>query len=52
MKRANQKFLGELRDKDLYLIEDALEFYADGHKEKRKECEELVLDLYSNFWEK
>lgn len=52
MKRELQKFEGVLRDKDLYLIEDALNGYADMRKEKKRECERLVMKLYREFWEK
>lgn len=50
-KRELQKFQGELRDRDLYLIEDSLDFYADGHKEKKGNCEKLVQKLYQDFHE-
>lgn len=47
MKRENQAFQGKLRDKELYLIEDAL----SGKTVDREEADKLIMKLYSEFWE-
>jgi len=57
MKRENQVFKGKLKDKELYLIEDALvclkEKYEDitANNKKIKNIERLILKLYENFSE-
>lgn len=55
MKRELQVFTGNLKDKELYLIEDALEYYKnvnDMTPEKDKTINKLIQKLYSEFWEK
>jgi hypothetical protein len=51
MKKEKQKFEGVLTDKELYLIEDALENWGNDKKEVKKECEKLILKLYTSFSE-
>jgi hypothetical protein len=46
-KRENQLFEGRIRDKDLYIIEDAL----NGVKIKKEIARQIILKLYMNFWE-
>ena len=51
MKRGNQKFNGDLTDKELYLIEDALVCYSKLVDEKiDKDIQKLVKKLYSGFY--
>ena len=53
MKKENQKFEGVLMDKELYLIEDALEKYNESDNPViEKRIRELILKLYSEFYEK
>jgi len=47
MKREDQVFKGELKDKELYLIEAAL----NGRKVGKKKANELIMKLYQNFHE-
>ena len=56
MKRENQKFYGILKDKELYLIEDALMKYKEvfcsiGENERKEEIDKLINKLYSEFAE-
>ncbi len=52
----NDKFKGTLTEKDLGMIEDALEIskafkvYGDGRKKHQKEIDKLILKLYKEFW--
>jgi len=50
MRWEDQKFSGILKDKELYLIEDALEYYKSEHKEQSAIVDKLVLKLYK-FWQ-
>jgi len=55
MKRELQVFQGDLKDKELYLIEDALEYFRDFAgltEESNKKINKLIQKLYSEFWEK
>jgi len=62
MLRKKQKFIGELTDEDLYLIEDALTYYQTTYPSCKinglaeepeiKKIKKLILKLYENFWEK
>ena len=49
-KRENQKFYGVLRDKELYMVEDALKTYASTLGDSKK-AHELIDKLYSDFAE-
>ena len=54
MKRENKKFLGELSDKELYLIEDALNCYIgkeDTTGKKIESGQNIITKLYIAFWE-
>ena len=51
MKRENQKFYGVLKDKELYLIEDALNAWSGDKKEIKENALKLVQKLYSEFIE-
>ncbi len=48
MKREEQIFKGKLKDKELYLIEDAL----NGKKVEKKKADTLIMKLYRNFYER
>ena len=54
MQRENQKFNGDLKDKELYLIEDALVCYSKSIKDEKikEDVKKLVQKLYSEFAEK
>jgi len=58
MKRENQEFYGTLKDRELYLIEDALillrgDFYWKGSKStaNQNKIDKLIQKLYSEFAE-
>ena len=47
MKRENQVFEGKLKDKELYLIEDAL----NGKKVEKENADKIIMKLYQSFHE-
>lgn len=55
-KRENEVFRGDLTDKELGIIEDALEtskafkVYGDGREEHQKQIDVIIKKLYK-FWE-
>ena len=54
MKRENKKFLGELLDKELYLMEDALNCYLKTEDITEKKIDlgqRIITKLYTAFWE-
>ena len=53
MTRENEKFKGSLKDKELNIIEDALNYYTKKEnttKEKTKEIKSLIMKLYKEFY--
>ena len=53
MKRENKEFQGVLKDKELFMIEDALENYltrGDITEKEIKDGKALIVKLY-DFWE-
>lgn len=51
-KRENEVFRGDLTDKELGIIEDALEMSksGDGREEHQKQIDTIIKKLY-RFWE-
>jgi len=56
MRREDKKFKIELKDKELYLIEDALKtvreikIYGDGREAFQRKVDRVIQKLYSNAW--
>ena len=51
MARSDQKFTGVLKDKELYLIEDALIAFKEAGFKTGVNINKLVLKLYQEFSE-